>query len=164
MANEQSRIPGILGAEEYGNALMESLGTITTPKSNPGFVKIIKAEMNRSEDISMRSKVIPIKGEDEYDLEADIMAANNKGTPSFIYLNSNRRATYIHIDAYGRVSMGSPVVFFNDVVDEEGEGQIEADFNRKRSRPQFRNSSLDRVVKRLDYSRGYAGIIVLAVE
>lgn len=92
------------------------------------------------------------------------MAANNKGTPSFIYLNSNRRATYIHVDVYGRVSLGSPVVFFNDVVDEEGKGQIEADFNRKRSRPQFRNSSLDRVVKRLDYSRGYAGIIVLAVE
>lgn len=155
---------GILGAEEYGNALMESLGTVKAAKSDPGFIKIIKAEMNRSEDISTRSQVIPIKGEDEYDLEADIMAANNKGTPSFIYLNSNRRATYIHIDAYGRVSLGSPVVFFNDVVDEEGEGQIEADFNRKRSRPQFRNSSLDRVVKRLDYSRGYAGIIVLAVE
>ena len=154
----------ILGAEEYGNALMESLGTVKAAKSDPGFIKIIKAEMNRSEDISTRSQVIPIKGEDEYDLEADIMAANNKGTPSFIYLNSNRRATYIHIDAYGRVSLGSPVVFFNDVVDEEGEGQIEADFNRKRSRPQFRNSSLDRVVKRLDYSRGYAGIIVLAVE
>ena len=142
--NESNEAPGILGAD-----------------------KIIKAEMGRSEDISTRSQVIPIKGENEYDLEADIMAANNKGTPSFIYLNSNRRATYIHIDAYGRVSMGSPVVFFNDVVDEEageGEGQIEADFNRKRSRPQFRNSSLDRVVKRLDYSRGYAGIIVLAVE
>lgn len=143
---------------------MESLGSVKAAKSDPGFIKIIKAEMNRSEDISTRSQVIPIKGEDEYDLEADIMAANNKGTPSFIYLNSNRRATYIHIDAYGRVSLGSPVVFFNDVVDEEGEGQIEADFNRKRSRPQFRNSSLDRVVKRLDYSRGYAGIIVLAVE
>lgn len=155
---------GILGAEEYGIALMESLGSVKAAKSDPGFIKIIKAEMNRSEDISTRSQVIPIKGEDEYDLEADIMAANNKGTPSFIYLNSNRRATYIHIDAYGRVSLGSPVVFFNDVVDEEGEGQIEADFNRKRSRPQFRNSSLDRVVKRLDYSRGYAGIIVLAVE
>lgn len=155
---------GILGAEGYGNALMESLGSVKAAKSDPGFIKIIKAEMNRSEDISTRSQVIPIKGEDEYDLEADIMAANNKGTPSFIYLNSNRRATYIHIDAYGRVSLGSPVVFFNDVVDEEGEGQIEADFMRKRSRPQFRNSSLDRVVKRLDYSRGYAGIIVLAVE
>lgn len=153
-----------LSVEEYSNALMESLGSVKAAKSDPGFIKIIKAEMNRSEDISTRSQVIPIKGEDEYDLEADIMAANNKGTPSFIYLNSNRRATYIHIDAYGRVSLGSPVVFFNDVVDEEGEGQIEADFNRKRSRPQFRNSSLDRVVKRLDYSRGYAGIIVLAVE
>lgn len=163
--NEVHRVErGILGAEEYGNALMESLGSVKAAKSDPGFIKIIKAEMNRSEDISTRSQVIPIKGEDEYDLEADIMAANNKGTPSFIYLNSNRRATYIHIDAYGRVSLGSPVVFFNDVVDEEGEGQIEADFNRKRSRPQFRNSSLDRVVKRLDYSRGYAGIIVLAVE
>lgn len=163
--NEGHRVGrGILGAEEYGNALMESLGSVKAAKSDPGFIKIIKAEMNRSEDISTRSQVIPIKGEDEYDLEADIMAANNKGTPSFIYLNSNRRATYIHIDAYGRVSLGSPVVFFNDVVDEEGEGQIEADFNRKRSRPQFRNSSLDRVVKRLDYSRGYAGIIVLAVE
>ena len=155
---------GILGAEEYGNALMESLGSVKAAKSDPGFIKIIKAEMSRSEDISTRSQVIPIRGENEYDLEADIMAANNKGTPSFIYLNSNRRATYIHIDAYGRVSLGSPVVFFNDVVDEEGEGQIEADFNRKRSRPQFRNSSLDRVVKRLDYSRGYAGIIVLAAE
>lgn len=163
--NEGHRaVRGSLGAEEYGNALIESLSSVKAAKSDPGFIKIIKAEMNRSEDISTRSQVIPIKGEDEYDLEADIMAANNKGTPSFIYLNSNRRATYIHIDAYGRVSLGSPVVFFNDVVDEEGEGQIEADFNRKRSRPQFRNSSLDRVVKRLDYSRGYSGIIVLAVE
>lgn len=37
---------GILGAEEYGNALMESLGTVKAAKSDPGFIKIIKAEMN----------------------------------------------------------------------------------------------------------------------
>lgn len=74
-----------LSVEEYGNALMESLGSVKAAKSDPGFIKIIKAEMNRSEDISTRSQAIPIKGEDEYDLEADIMAANNKGTrASFI--------------------------------------------------------------------------------
>lgn len=155
---------GVLSAEEYGNALMESLGTVQTAKSDPGFVKIIKAEMGRSEDISMRSKVIPIKGDHEVDFEKDLIAANNKGTPSFIYLNTNRRATYIHINSYGAVKMFSPVIFFNDVVDEEGEGPIEADFMRKRSRPQFRDSSLSRVIDRLDFSRGYAGIIVLAVE
>lgn len=155
---------GVLSAEEYGNALMESLGTVQTTKSDPGFVKIIKAEMGRSEDISMRSKVIPIKGDHEVDFEKDLIAANNKGTPSFIYLNTNRRATYIHINSYGAVKMFSPVIFFNDVVDEEGEGPIEADFMRKRSRPQFRDSSLSRVIDRLDFSRGYAGIIVLAVE
>lgn len=155
---------GVLSAEEYGNALMESLGTVQTAKSDPGFVKIIKAEMGRSEDISMRSKVIPIKGDHEVDFEKDLIAANNKGTPSFIYLNTNRRATYIHINSYGAVKMFSPVIFFNDVVDEEGEGPIEVDFMRKRSRPQFRDSSLSRVIDRLDFSRGYAGIIVLAVE
>ena len=157
--------PGILGADEYGEALMESLGSIKPAKSDPDFIKIIKAEMRRSGDISSKSQVIPIKGDGPSELYSDISSANGKGTPSFIYVNTHRRATYIHVDAYGEVTGGSPVVFFNDIIDEEeSDAHVEANLGLKPNRPKFRNGRLAEVIGRLNYSRGYAGIIVLAAE
>lgn len=155
--------PAILGAEKYTEEMNESLGTAKAGSSEPNWVKMIKAEARRARDISPKSLVVPIKGDGPSEAYSDIVGTNKKGTPSFIYLNTNGRATYIHVDAYGALNANTPVAWFSNVVDEQGaEGPVEAKFDLDRGRPKFKDGRFHQVLGRLDYSRGYAGIVVLA--
>ncbi len=161
----QPAIRGLLGAEKYTEQMNESLGTAKAGSSDPDWVKMIKAEMRRARDISPNSLVIPIKGDGPSEAYSDIVGTNKKGTPSFIYLNTQGRATYIHVDAYGALNANTPVAWFSNVVEGEGdesEDKVEARFDLDRGRPKFKDERFHKVLGRLNYSRGYAGIVVLA--
>lgn len=152
--------------ENYANALNESLGNLKMVSSQPEYIAVIKAElrMMQGSDVSPNSAVSPIKGDSMQEFLNDIKASNAKGRPAFIYVNTNGKANYFHIDrnAEGKVGLNTDVAYF--FLKRDGDDEyISATFDANRGvSARFKALKLKEAANRMDFSKGYIGMIVYA--
>ena len=152
--------------ENYANALNESLGNLKMVSSQPEYIAVIKAElrMMQGSDVSPNSAVSPIKGDSMQEFLKDIKASNAKGRPAFIYVNTNGKANYFHIDrnAEGKVGLNTDVAYF--FLKHDGDDEyISATFDANRGvSARFKALKLKEAANRMDFSKGYIGMIVYA--
>ena len=155
-----------LNYENYANALNESLGNLKMVSSDPEYISVIKAElrMMQGSDVSPNSAVSPIKGNSMEEFLKDIKASNAKGRPSFIYVNTNGKANYFHIDrdTEGKVGLNTIVAYF--FLKRDGDDEyVSATFDANRGvSARYKALRLKEAANRLDFSNGYIGMIVYA--
>ena len=149
------------------SSLCESLGNLKGVSSDPNYVQVIKMELRllQGSDISPNSKVAPIQGNTAEELIKDIKASNKRGRPSFIYVNTNGKSDYFHVNRDEKtVGVNTAVAHFftkSNPNSDDGYGNVDATFDANHGvRARFRTLTLKEAISRLDFSRGYAGAII----